>query len=148
MLGPRGLTDDRLGERFPRLLGRLDGGSTGGSGSGRGDPVRGAGPLRQRASRPGPGRVLLVGDAAGYVDALTGEGLSLGLACGRAAVGCLLAGRPEAYEQAWWRITRRYRWLTGTLLATSRRPALRRAVVPAASALPGAFTGIVNALGR
>ena len=39
--------------------------------------VRGAGPLRQRVRARVAGRVLLVGDAAGYVDALTGEGVSL-----------------------------------------------------------------------
>ena len=32
------------------------------------------------------GRVLLAGDASGYVDALTGEGISLGMAHARAAV--------------------------------------------------------------
>src|SRR5690606_21390883 len=42
--------------------------------------VRGAGPLRQRARRRTAGRVRLVGDASGYVDALTGEGVRVGLA--------------------------------------------------------------------
>ena len=46
----------------------------------------GAGPLRQSARTPRSGRVLLVGDAAGYVDALTGEGVAVGLATARAAV--------------------------------------------------------------
>ena len=41
------------------------------------------------------GRVLLVGDAAGYVDALTGEGIAVGLASAQAAVDAVLAGRPE-----------------------------------------------------
>ncbi len=40
----------------------------------------GAGPLYRptRGAVAGGGRIALVGDAAGYVDALTGEGLSLG----------------------------------------------------------------------
>ena len=59
--------------------------------------VRGAGPLRQRSRRRVAGRVLLVGDAAGYVDALTGEGIALGLAQARAAVG---AGRGRATRRA------------------------------------------------
>ncbi|CAM5646872.1 hypothetical protein SCALM49S_02307 [Streptomyces californicus] len=42
--------------------------------------VRGAGPLRQSAHDRRAGRVLLVGDAAGYVDALTGEGIALAVA--------------------------------------------------------------------
>ena len=37
------------------------------------------------------GRVLLVGDAAGYVDALTGEGIAVSLACARALVDCVAA---------------------------------------------------------
>ncbi len=41
------------------------------------------------------GRVLLVGDAAGYVDALTGEGIALGLAQARAAVDAFAPGAPE-----------------------------------------------------
>ena len=49
-------------------------------------PVRGAGPLRQRTSARTRGRVRLVGDASGYVDALTGEGLRVGLAQAAAAV--------------------------------------------------------------
>ncbi|MFE7059660.1 NAD(P)/FAD-dependent oxidoreductase, partial [Streptomyces californicus] len=57
--------------------------------------VRGAGPLRQSARDRRAGRVLLVGDAAGYVDALTGEGIALAVATATAAVDCLAAGRPE-----------------------------------------------------
>jgi flavin-dependent dehydrogenase len=37
------------------------------------------GPLRVRASRVWRGRAVLIGDAAGYVDAITGEGMSLAL---------------------------------------------------------------------
>ena len=40
--------------------------------------ITGAGPLRRRSVSAGLGSVMLVGDAAGYVDALTGEGLSVG----------------------------------------------------------------------
>lgn len=109
--------------------------------------VRGAGPLRRTASRRVAGRVLLVGDAAGYVDALTGEGISVGVACAREAVRCLVADRPQDYEAAWRRTTRRYRLLTGGLLAVAGVPLLRRAVVPAAQRLPRVFRGIVDQLG-
>ncbi len=109
--------------------------------------VRGAGPLRRTASRRVQGRVLLVGDAAGYVDALTGEGISVGLACGRELVRCLVAGRPDDYEAAWRRTTRRYRILTGGLVWAAHRPTLRRAIVPAAQRLPAVFRGIVDQLG-
>lgn len=125
--------------RFPALVERL------------GDapavtPVRGAGPLRQDVRARTAGRVLLIGDAAGYVDALTGEGLTLGLRSGRAAVDCLLSGRPEAYELAWRRLSRSYRLLTAALLRASSTRGVGPAIVPAAARLPGVFDRAVQTL--
>ena len=125
---------------FPALRTRVEGQQT--------TAVRGAGPLRQRSSRRVAGRVLLVGDAAGYVDALTGEGVALGLAQARAAVAAVAADDPERYEAAWRRVTWRYRVLTASLLGVSRVGPLRRGIVPAASALPGLFQTTVDALAR
>ncbi|RPF37373.1 FAD binding domain-containing protein [Streptomyces sp. TLI_185] len=107
--------------------------------------VRGAGPLRQRVRRRTAGRVLLVGDAAGYLDALTGEGIALALATAGAAIRCLAADRPDDYERAWARLTRRHRLLTGALLTASRRPGTARLVVPAASRIPPLFSAAVHA---
>ena len=50
--------------------------------------------------------MLLVGDAAGYVDALTGEGLRVCFAEGEAAVGAVVANDPSSYEADWNGITR------------------------------------------
>ncbi|MFH5821544.1 NAD(P)/FAD-dependent oxidoreductase [Georgenia sp. AZ-5] len=125
---------------FPALRERLRGEAT--------STVRGAGPLRQRTTRRVAGRVLLVGDAAGYVDALTGEGLSLALAQAEAAVAAVRAGRPERYEADWRRVVRRYRLLTEALLAAAAVPPARRALVPAARALPVLFDAAVRELGR
>jgi menaquinone-9 beta-reductase len=47
------------------------------------------GPLRQRTRAVTGDRVALVGDAAGFVDALTGEGMSLGLVSARLAAETL-----------------------------------------------------------
>jgi flavin-dependent dehydrogenase len=110
--------------------------------------VRGAGPLRQRARRRVAGRVLLVGDASGYVDALTGEGLVLGLAQAGAAVAAVAAGRPMRYELAWRRLGWRHDLLTRTLLSVTGHPALRTRVVPAAAALPVVFAAAVDQLAR
>lgn len=44
-------------------------------------------------------RVLLVGDAAGLVDPLTGEGIRFAVQSGRLAADALAAGRPERYQQ-------------------------------------------------
>nr|WP_218852039.1 FAD-dependent monooxygenase [Nocardioides panaciterrulae] len=110
--------------------------------------VRGAGPLRQRARRRVAGRVLLVGDAGGYVDALTGEGLALGFAQARAAVAAIAAGRPGGYEPVARRLGRRHELLTHTLLRATRRPVVRRRLVPLAAAAPAIFGAAVDQLAR
>ncbi len=111
---------------FPRLADRLDGAPLPGS-------VRGAGPLRQRTSGRISGRILLVGDAAGYVDALTGEGISVSLACARSLVDAVQRDQPAAYERAWLRDTRRYRWITQTLLRARTARRRRRSCLPRTS---------------
>ena len=108
----------------------------------------GPGPLRQRATGPLHGRVLLAGDAAGYVDAITGEGLALGIAQARAAVEAVAAGRPGDYERAYHRLGRRHELLTLALLRSSRVPAVRRRLVPLAQRLPWVFDAAVDQLAR
>lgn len=138
LLGDRGLPFDDAMRDFPALLDRVSGASFG--------AVRAAGPLHQRAAMRRLGRVLLVGDAAGYVDALTGEGLSTGLASAKVAVRCITAGRPQDYDAAWLAATRRYRLLTRALLAGSQNPLLRKQIVPAAQRFPAVFARAVNLL--
>jgi flavin-dependent dehydrogenase len=92
--------------------------------------------------------VLLVGDAAGYVDALTGEGIALGLAQARAAVEAIRAGDPARYERDWRRLTWRHALLTQALLTATRNRRLRTGIVPAAAALPRVFEAAVNQLAR
>lgn len=106
--------------------------------------VRGAGPLRRSARGRVSGRVLLAGDAAGYVDALTGEGVALALAGAEALAGCLARERPGDYEAEWRRLTRSYRRLTTALLAARRSPVLARGIVPAAAWFPGLFAAAVD----
>ncbi|CAM3478090.1 NAD(P)/FAD-dependent oxidoreductase [Isoptericola cucumis] len=138
LLGPPGTDFDTELATLPELAVRLAGAAPDG-------PVRGAGPLRVRSTARTRGRVRLVGDASGYVDALTGEGLRVGLAQARAAVAHLTDA--AAYERAWSRATRDYRLLTGGLVAaaTSR---LRRGVVPAAARLPRTYGAVVERLAR
>ncbi|MDO5710558.1 MAG: NAD(P)/FAD-dependent oxidoreductase [Micrococcales bacterium] len=110
--------------------------------------VRGAGPLLQRTSARVAGRVLLVGDAAGYVDALTGEGISVALACARALVDCIVADDPAAYERRWLVASRRYRIITSSLLWARRQPFLAPRIVPLAVRLPRVFGAAVQQLAR
>lgn len=139
------LTSDRGGfdrhlDRFPALRARVDGHPHG--------PDRAAGPLRQRVSRRTCGRVLLVGDAAGYIDALTGEGLGIAFTTAEVLIDCIVGGRTEDYDRRWRQSTRRYRTLTAGFLRASATPGLRRTVVPAAATFPGVFTGLVDRLAR
>lgn len=115
-------------EWFPWLANHLQG-------MGRGQ-ARGCGPLRQVVSRRVAGRVLLVGDAAGYEDALTGEGISLAVKQAAAAVRAIVDDAPSSYEAAWRRVTRDYRLLTRGLVLASTPRAARRAIVPACALLP------------
>ncbi|MFF0868730.1 NAD(P)/FAD-dependent oxidoreductase [Nonomuraea sp. NPDC003560] len=123
---------------FPGLARRLSGPAV--------TPVRGAGPLRQAVRSRRAGRVLLVGDAAGYVDALTGEGVSLAVRSAELLVGCLAADRPQDYDGAWLRLSRTHRLLTAALVQAARRPGTARLVVPAARRLPRLFAGVVRVL--
>ena len=109
-------------------------------------PDRAAGPLRQRVRSRTAGRVLLVGDAAGYIDALTGEGMGLAFGAAELLVDSIVTGRVDAYDRRWRQLTRRYRFLTAGLVRAGAVAPVRRAVVPAAAALPAVFEGIVNQL--
>ena len=109
-------------------------------------PERGCGPLRQVVASRTAGRVLLVGDAAGYEDALTGEGMSLAVKQARAAVAAVVAERPQDYERDWHRITRTYRMLTRALVLSTAPRFSRGVIVPAAAAVPPAFRLAVNTL--
>ena len=106
----------------------------------------GAGPLRQRVHRRVAGRVLLVGDAAGYIDALTGEGIAVALRTSAELVDCVRADRPADYEAAWRRVSRECRLLTASLLWARNRSLLAPHIVPAAAKLPGVYAHIVNRL--
>jgi flavin-dependent dehydrogenase len=125
---------------FPRLAHHLQD-----AGRGR---ARGCGPMRQVVSRRVAGRVLLVGDAAGYEDALTGEGVSLAVKQAAAAVTAIADDMPSAYESAWRRITRDYRLLTRGLVLTTVPRTGRHAIVPACTLLPAVFRQAVQILAR
>jgi 2-polyprenyl-6-methoxyphenol hydroxylase-like FAD-dependent oxidoreductase len=135
---------DALLAHFPTVRARL-------AGAAAETAPRGAGPLARRARAHAGERLLLVGDAAGYIDALSGEGLSLALACA-VELGPLLPAALErgatrealaAYERIFARHFRRYALVTRGLLALARRPRLRRATLRWLAACPSAFDAIL-----
>jgi flavin-dependent dehydrogenase len=90
---------------------------------------RGAGPLEQRCRCVASGNIALVGDAAGYLDAITGEGLALAFRQAEAVVEAMLGGRLAPYVSAHRRIVRYPIAVTRLLLEVERRPRLRRRVM-------------------
>jgi flavin-dependent dehydrogenase len=136
--GDRGDFASRLAA-FPALRERLAGAQPAGE-------VRGAGPLRQDVQCRSAGHVLLVGDASGYLDALTGEGIGVALAQAGVLARCLAASRPGDYDRAWRRVSRKSWMLTSSLLWARHQALLGPRIVPAAQRLPWLFTTIVNVL--
>ena len=124
---------DALLARFPGLRARL--------GDARVESQTcGAGPFRQGARRRHGDRVALVGDAAGYLDAITGEGLTLAFHSADALVASVRDGRTlGAYDAAYRRLSRAYYLMTGLLLWVQRHPGLRRRVMRALARYPDLF---------
>lgn len=136
---------DALLALFPRLQAKLDGALPD-------SPVRGSGPLERAATGPIADRFALLGDAAGYVDAITGEGISLALVCARALGStlpeALAKGATKAslapYERAVRRAYFRYETLTRALLSLAKRPAIRRRVVSLLGRSPFLFERVLQ----
>ncbi len=114
---------------------------------------RSSGPLGKSTLARTADGLVLVGDAAGYVDAITGEGLSLALTCAQ-ALGALLpaavaaGGRREElrpYERFHAREFRRYALVCRAMLALARHSTLRRRVVRFLGAQPWLFDRLIAA---
>ncbi len=140
LLGRRGTDFERTLAGIPALARRVRGREQASS-------LRGAGPFRQTTTARTRGRVMLIGDASGYVDAITGEGIRVGLAQAEAAIACVEADDAAGYDAAWTAKTRDFRLLTAGLVAAANSP-LRGAIVPAAAALPRVFGAVVERLAR
>jgi flavin-dependent dehydrogenase len=127
---------DELMSAFPALAERLRGASVT-------SRDRGAGPLRQRARAVARGRLALVGDASGYVDAITGEGLALAFRQAGALVASLERGDLGLYERRHREIGRWADGLTRLLLRVEARPWLRRRVIRALARDPALFSRVL-----
>lgn len=116
LLGPPGPT---FGERlagFPALAERLRGAAAT-------SQVGGRFPLRRRVERLATGRIALVGDAAGYVDAVTGEGIAVALLQARALATRLATGAGlDGWTREARRIARPPALLTELVLRIAARP--------------------------
>jgi 2-polyprenyl-6-methoxyphenol hydroxylase-like FAD-dependent oxidoreductase len=125
---------DGLLARFPALGARL-----GPAAASPETTLRGAGPFDVDVAPIARDRVLLVGDASGYLDAITGEGLSLAFASAAALVAATGGEDASAYPGAWARVRRQHVVLTRLVLWIADHPSLRRRVIRALSESPDAF---------
>ena len=109
---------------------------------------RGAGPLHQRVRGVRRANLALVGDAAGYLDAITGEGLAVALHQSAALVEGLRQGSLDDYAAASRRIHRLPDAMTTLMLALERRPWLRKRAIRALAAEPALFSLLLGIHGR
>lgn len=140
VLGEKGVNLADTIAQVPEVRAHLRGVATASS-------LRGAGPFPHRVRKAQVGRVLLVGDAAGYVDAITGEGLRVGFAQAKEAIRAIATNRPETYPRRWRAVTREFRVLTRGLVLVASSP-LRGSIVPLAKTVPSIFGMVVNRLAR
>lgn len=96
-------------------------------------PFTATGPFARRARRLHAPGALLIGDAAGYLDPLTGEGLAIGLQGAQVAAQLLLASHGLVDDavggqfERWWRDATRDPWrLTRAVVFLVRWPTLGR----------------------
>ena len=135
---------------FPRLRASLEGA----------EPSAGAraiGPLHQVARAPASDGVALVGDASGYLDAITGEGISLAVAQVQAlydAIGPWLlhgsdraptAGDLQSYSRHISAMVHQHHLITRLVLFLSRHPGLADRAIQGLGRQPGLFRWLLSA---
>ena len=121
------------------------------------DRARAGGPFDVRVRRPWRPGVLLMGDAAGYVDALTGEGIGVALeqaallsstvvpALRRTTHGAVIDSEALArFAQTARSRSRSNRVLTRVLVRIARHPALVEGIVAALASSPTLFAHLLD----
>lgn len=122
--------------RFPELRRRLAGATASSA-------ERGAVTASRRLRRVFRGRTILIGDASGSVDAITGEGMSLGFHQAIALGDALASGDIRSYQAEHRRLARRPHIMGNLMLSLDRFPALRRRVLRALASEPAIFANLL-----
>ncbi|HEV2381343.1 MAG TPA: FAD-dependent monooxygenase [Terriglobia bacterium] len=133
--GP-GLRLDGALHEFPELSERLRGAE-------RVSTERGAVSVTRRLARVCAGRVALIGDASGGVDAITGAGLSLAFTQAGLLGDCLESGDLARYQAEHRALARRPALMARALLLLESHGRLRRRMMRAFVAEPELFAGLV-----
>ena len=121
-----------LPARFPGLAKRLGGAAPTG-------PVRGAVSMSVKLPAVTRGRIALVGDASGSVDAITGDGLALAFRQAAFLGPALASGDLAAYESMHRRMGRMPRSMARILLLVADHDGLRRRALRALAQHPSTF---------
>lgn len=117
---------------FPELARRLEGADIVGE-------ERGAVTATRRLKRIYQGRTVLIGDASGSVDAITGEGMSLAFRQALVLADALADGDLARYQAAHRRMARRPAFMAKLMLMLDRFPSLRPRVLQTFAAKPLIF---------
>ena len=126
---------DGLGE-FPELRARLENAELASS-------ERGAITVTRRLRRVYRGRTVLVGDASGGVDAITGEGLCLTFRQAALLGDCLASGDLARYQKGHRTLIRRPALMARMMLFMARHSHLRQRTMQVFQSNPRSFAGVL-----
>lgn len=140
---------ESLLSRFPRLSASLRGAKPSAN-------ARAIGPMHQVARSPIADGVALVGDASGYLDAITGEGISLALAQVQALYDSIgprmlsndrapTAREMQGFSRRISRMVRQHQLITGLVLFLSRNPGLAARAIKGLGRQPELFRWLLSA---
>ena len=104
---------------FPELNARLRGAETASA-------ERGSISANRKLKRVCRGKVALIGDASGTVDAITGEGLGLAFSQAVALAGCFASGNLAGYQTAHRRLALRPLLMARLMLTLDGRPTFQQ----------------------
>jgi menaquinone-9 beta-reductase len=127
--------DDALGE-FPELSARLENAEPASS-------ERGAITVTRRLRRVYRGQTVLVGDASGGVDAITGEGLCLGFRQATLLGDCLASGDLARYQKGHRALLRRPVLMARMMLFMAKHSHLRQRTMQVFQTSPRSFAGML-----
>lgn len=133
-----GLKFEEVLARFPGITARLAGAEAGATE----ETQTGAARSLRGVFR---GNVALVGDASGGVDALTGDGLALGLQQGVQVAAALRKNDLRGYQREHRRMMQRPRLMSRLLVMLNERGWLRRRLLSALAANPAMFSRLLAA---
>lgn len=107
-------------------------------------PALAVAPLGLHVGAIASGNILLVGDAAGAPDPITGEGMSLALLSARALAEAIARGTPEAYASERRRLAAGSDWMGRWMLRATRYPRVADRIVAALCEHPELFTKLLE----